>query len=127
LQELRDVRCDFDLTRLIRLCEELNITWREGAYFATGMLVRAVLDHVPPMFGRGSFDEVANNVSAKSFKAVALKLGQQRKIIDALLHTHASAVEQLPTDVQVDVTNALDLLLGEVLRAVRSKPSPEKV
>jgi hypothetical protein len=62
LGELRALRSsDFDFKKLIRLCEELNIASREDCHFATGMLTRAVLDHVPPVLGVRSFSEVANN------------------------------------------------------------------
>jgi hypothetical protein len=34
------------------MCEELNTVYREKCYFATAMLTRGVLDHVPPIFGK---------------------------------------------------------------------------
>jgi len=58
----------FDLAKLIRLCEELNICCQADCHFAMIMLTRSILDHVPPIFGRNSFSEVANNyASSKSF------------------------------------------------------------
>lgn len=51
LAELRKLQnSSFDFRRSIRLCEELNVAFREGCYHATAMLVRGVLDHVPPVF-----------------------------------------------------------------------------
>ena len=38
---------DFDFRKLIRLSEEMNIAFQEECYFATAMLIRALLDHVP--------------------------------------------------------------------------------
>ena len=40
----------FNFERLVRLCEEINVAYGEGCYFATAMLTRALLDHVPPLF-----------------------------------------------------------------------------
>jgi hypothetical protein len=49
LDELRTLTPpQFDLRKLVRLCEEINIAYSAGCHFATGMLIRAVLDHVPP-------------------------------------------------------------------------------
>jgi hypothetical protein len=62
LAELRALRSpDFDFRKLIRLCEEMNLAFQEECYFATAMLIRGVLDHVPPVFGVKTFSEVANN------------------------------------------------------------------
>jgi hypothetical protein len=60
--ELRALKSpDFDFRKVIRLCEEINNVYGEGCYFATAMLTRGLLDHVPPIFGLKSFTEVANN------------------------------------------------------------------
>ena len=59
----------FDLSRLVRYCEELNTCYAAGCWLSVAMLTRAVLDHVPPIFGCKSFKEIANNhSSSKSFK-----------------------------------------------------------
>jgi hypothetical protein len=42
---------DFDFQKLIRLCEELNSSYDQGNMYASAMLTRAILDHVPPLFG----------------------------------------------------------------------------
>ena len=54
---------DFDFQKLIRLCEELNSSYDQENMYASSMLTRAILDHVPPLFGYKSFIEVANNYS----------------------------------------------------------------
>jgi len=62
LSEVRTLQVTgYDLTRLVQLCEELNACYQVGAYHAVIMLTRAILDHVPPLFGYKSFTEVANN------------------------------------------------------------------
>ena len=90
LGELRSLSSSqFDFKKLIRLCEELNTVYREGCYFATAMLTRGVLDHLPPLFGKTSFSEVANNYGGggKSFKETMHHLeNAARKVADAHLH-----------------------------------------
>lgn len=70
IMELRKLQSNsYDFTKLIRLCEELNTAYANGCFFATVMITRAIIDHVPPVFGLQKFPHVANNYSgAKSFK-----------------------------------------------------------
>lgn len=108
----------FDLRRLIALCEELNICAENRCIFATAMLTRAVMDHVPPVFEMKSFAEVANNYpGAKSFKESMNHLSNSaRKIADAHLHLQIRNRESLPTPTQVNFSRELDVLLSEVVR-----------
>ncbi|MEA2344255.1 MAG: hypothetical protein QOF63_2424 [Thermoanaerobaculia bacterium] len=122
LHDLKQINSSsFDLSRLIALCEELNITWREGAHHGTAMLVRAVLDHVPPIFGVSSFVQVASNYGgAKSFKEAMFGLeSAARKIADAHLHTKVRKSESLPTSTQVNFSPQMDVLLAEVVRILK--------
>lgn len=119
LQALKSPTLDFQ--RLIRLCEELNTAYSQGCYFATIMLTRSVLDHVPPVFGKNAFTEVVNNHSGgKSFSDGMRHLDDgARKIADAHLHTPMRAQETLPTPQQVNFGQLLDMLLGEIVRISR--------
>ncbi len=118
LAELRTIQTQsFDLRRLIRLCEELNVSYREGCYHATAMLLRGLLDHVPPVFGKRTFAEVANNFGSRSFKDSMQHLENgARKIGDAHLHTPIRNRETLPTAQEVAFGPELDVLLAEVIR-----------
>lgn len=83
------------------------------------MLTRAILDHVPPLFGCGSFTEVANNYpdGSKSFRQLMGNLDtSSRKISDGYLHTQIRKKEVLPTPTQVDFSQAIDSLLAEIIR-----------
>ena len=103
------------------MCEELNICYSSKAYFATLMLVRSILDHIPPIFGCKSFSEIANNYSGgKSFKEVMQRLeNTSRKIADSYLHLQIRNSESLPNLTQVKFTNELDVLLGEIHRILK--------
>ncbi len=56
----------FDTRRLVRMCEEANVCYNNDCYLALLMLCRAILDHVPPIFGQDSFAQVVSNYSPKS-------------------------------------------------------------
>lgn len=116
LKNLKSAR--FDVTRLVRLCEELNVCFAGECYLSMIMLTRAIIDHVPPVFGCKNFGEVANNYAgAKSFKDAMNRLdGSSRKIADYYLHTQIRGSESLPTVTQIDFSNDIDFLLSEVAR-----------
>ena len=122
ISELNSLVCaNYDLRRLIRLCEELNISYTNGAYMSVAMLLRALIDHVPPLFGLRTFDEVANNYrGSTSFKRSMRNFqGSLRNIADLHLHEPVRGKEVLPTIQQVDFRSDLDVLLGEIVRLFR--------
>ena len=107
----------WDMSRLSRMCEELNSAHRQGNLITVAMLVRAILDHVPPIFQQPNFAGVASQHGGQSFKGSMRHLEQSmRKIADGYLHQQVRARESLPTAVQVDVRRDLDVLLAEVVR-----------
>jgi hypothetical protein len=109
---------EFDLARVVRLCEELNLSYANGTYMAVAALTRAVIDHVPPIFNCGSFGEIANNYAgSRSFRESMQHLENSAQTIgDAHLHVQIRRKEVLPTATQVNFANDLDVLLGEILR-----------
>jgi hypothetical protein len=118
IASLRQIRSsNFDLQRLIRLCDELNKCSTVSAFCATAALVRAIIDHVPPIFGARTFAEVANNLSEKSVKASLLRLEtSSRDISDSVLHQQVRKREVVPSRTQVNFSNDLEVLLREIIR-----------
>ncbi|MEQ1758236.1 MAG: hypothetical protein ABL986_07955 [Vicinamibacterales bacterium] len=110
-----------DVRKLVRLCEELNLSYMHQCYFAVAMLTRAVLDHVPPFFGVGTFNEVVHNYSwGRSRQDAMMHLqNSARKIADLHLHSKASADEILPNQAQVNFGPTLDVLLAEVIKLLK--------
>lgn len=108
----------FDFRRLLELVRELNIAASGEAHMATAMLVRAILDHVPPALSCKSFPEIASSYSGtKSFKDHMGKLDTSlRKVADGYLHTQIRKRESVPTGVEVDFRAAVGELLREIIR-----------
>ncbi len=123
LVELRSlVSTDFDFRKVVRLCEEINSSYGMQNYYATAMLIRGLLDHVPPVFGLKAFSEVANNYAGggRSFKETMHHLeNASRKVGDAHLHMPIRKSETLPTGQQVNCGQQLDVLLSEIVRIMR--------
>lgn len=107
----------YDLTNLIKMCKELNDNYSLNNYLACGMLIRAILDHVPPIFNKKIFAEVANSYGTKSFKDIILPLEDSaRKISDSYLHNPIRKKEILPNKTQVSFQPNMDVLLSEIVR-----------
>ncbi|MBC8554681.1 MAG: hypothetical protein H8D23_34145 [Candidatus Brocadiales bacterium] len=121
ITELRAITSQtFDLAKLIRLSDELNVCYANECYMAVTMLARTVLDHVPPIFGYTKFEEVANNYQGKSFKKSMLNLQNSlRNIADAYLHLPIRKKETLPNKTQVNFANDFDVLLAEIVRVLK--------
>jgi hypothetical protein len=123
IADLRNIgQTEFDLRKLLAICEELNICHRSQCYHAVAALTRSLLDHVPPIFGVRSFCEVVNNYAGtRSFRESMEHLDRSaRKIADAHLHGQVRAKESLPTRTQVNFSNDIDVLLAEVTRILSS-------
>lgn len=109
-----------DPTRLIRLIEETNLSFTNGCFMATAMLIRAITDHIPPVFGVQSFAQISNSSTAdsRSFKQSMDHLDKSlRKIADSHLHLHIRPRESLPQVQQVvGFQGDVDVLLSEVIR-----------
>jgi hypothetical protein len=119
IDELREPNSRFDTTRLVRMCEELNTCYDAGCYFAVATLTRAIIDHVPPIFGASTFTDVANHHGGRSFKSLMNRLDAvARKVADSHLHQQIRGQEVLPTATQVNFSPELDVLLGEIVRAL---------
>lgn len=122
IEELRKIQSgNYDLSRLIRLCEELNNSLSTGALYAIAMLTRSLIDHVPPIFGQASFSGVANNYGGtSSFRQSMTHLDEtSRKIADMSLHTQIRSSETLLTPTQVNFSQELDVLLAEIVRILK--------
>ncbi len=125
---IRELACvqssQFDFSKLIVLCEELNTCAERGCLYSTIFLTRCILDHVPPIFSCETFSEVANNYDGgKSFKELMLRLdNSSRKIADLHLHRQVRCKEPSINRVRITFSNELDALLQEVIHVITKQP-----
>jgi len=108
----------WDFTRLIELCRELNVAAANDCHMSVGFILRSILNHVPPIFGMESFARVASEYPfAKSIKSAMARLqAQGRDSADFHLHQPIRKREALPAAAQVAFSQELDVLLSEVIR-----------
>ncbi len=110
---------NFDTSKLYQLMVELNIAYNSKSYLSCIFLIRSIIDHVPPIFGKVNFNEVTNNysLSGRSFKDAMVHLqNSSRKIADLYLHSQIRKNEILPSKNQIEFRADLDLLISEIIR-----------
>jgi len=123
LAELKAINnTDYDCTRLIGLCNELNDCAARENVYSVAILTRVILDHIPPIFGFDTFAEVASNYrdNGKSFKKSAERLQSQTRLVaDKFLHSVIRKKEVLPNMHEVSFSQELESVLSEVCRLLK--------
>jgi hypothetical protein len=119
----------FNYKKLIKILGELNYNFAAGYQYASSMLIRAVLDHIPPIFGYTSFEEVVNNYSwDKTDKEYMKKLLDFKNNADDALHRQISEDQDLLEMDNLPNSNRINRLLQECLKIGGNiKPQKEKI
>lgn len=82
----------FDLAKLGRLIDELNDNYRRGNTYAVHALLRAILDHIPPLLDCPDFRAAVNNYPwSRTDKAYMRKLLDFKLQADDALHRQISS------------------------------------
>jgi len=45
----------YDLQKLVQICKEINYASSNNSYISIGVLIRAIIDHIPPIFSKNHF------------------------------------------------------------------------
>ncbi|HEV2315167.1 MAG TPA: hypothetical protein VGR94_07665 [Candidatus Acidoferrales bacterium] len=108
-----------DLSFLARICREINSSYAHGNILATALLMRTVLNHVPPVFGYQTFDQVVAN-AGKSLKDSFDHLQSGlRKVADFHAHRKITSAESYPSIAQVEPFKPqFELLLQQVIARI---------
>ncbi|MFD8750093.1 hypothetical protein ACFV0O_03785 [Kitasatospora sp. NPDC059577] len=90
----------WSLDKLIQLAHELNSNYAAGNAYSCHTLLRAIIDHVPPLFGATKFEQVvANHSWGRTDKGYVTKLKDFRAQADDVLHRH---IEKHPSLITMD-------------------------
>jgi len=109
-----DGRGQFNVAKLLKLIEELNDNYERRNSYATHALLRAILDHVPPILGQPDFNAVANNFAwGRTDKRYLKKLADFRDQADDALHRQISAQADLLDFDDMPASVCVDRLLQE--------------
>ena len=100
LKAVKGARLDF--RKLVKMCEELNDAYSRGNYISSALLLRAIINHVPPVFGKTTFSEVVAH-SGRSVKGILARLNEEaRPIADLHAHFLMRPAEHLPSKNQLE-------------------------
>lgn len=107
----------FDFTKLLGFLKELNLAYANNMFLTIPILIRSIIDHVPPIFNKNNFSDLSGSYGNRSFKDSMRNLdNSSRKIADSFLHVQIRNHESLPTKTQVNFKHDLDVLLQEIVR-----------
>lgn len=107
---------NLDTSKLVRLCEELNDCYTHGNYIACLLLIRSVMNHIPPIFGKRTFAEVAAQSGRSVKKILKLLDDSARPLSDFHNHMLMRSKEVLPSRGQVEpCQGSFEVLISEVI------------
>jgi len=116
----------FNYKKLVRLLGELNSNYAAGYPYSSSMSVRAVLDHIPPLLGCNSFEEVVNNYTwSRTDKEYMKRLLDFKDDADDALHRQISKDQDLLEIDNLPNSNRVNRLLQECLKVGGTIKSPK--
>ena len=120
LERIRKLKSErFDFSKLVKFIEELNINYKIGNYLSSLLILRAIINHIPPVFGFRTFSEYVSQ-SNRSIKNILQKLEDEARPI-ADLHTHITIrkSENVPSKNQIEPYKpSVEILLNEIVNKV---------
>ncbi len=92
----RHAQDQFDCAKLLRLVEELNDNYVRGGTYAVHVILRAILDHIPPLLGCANFTAAVNNYPwGRTDRAYMKRLLDFKLQADDALHRQISTQADL--------------------------------
>lgn len=111
-----------DVGSLVKMCKEINSSYAHGNVLATALLMRTVLNHVPPVFGHDTFSQVLANIGKSLKESFEHLENGLRKVADFHAHRKIAASESYPSVAQVEPFKPqFELLLQQVEARLSSK------
>ena len=104
--------------RLIQFCDEINQNWKNKNYLSVGLLARAIMHHIPSLFGHETFEIFCNNYkfSSISIKKIIKNLhDSQKHISDLINHETAKHSNKIINEQLVDCRREVNALLQELI------------
>jgi len=108
----------FDYTKLISLLKGLNCSYANSNQYVCSVLIRAIVDVIPPLLGLSTFNEVANSYPWKpTYKKYMQSLLEFKNEGDDTLHNQISEDKDfLEIDKITVFRNRINVLLQECIK-----------
>lgn len=109
----------WDCTKLLTLIGELNDSYAAGKTYSAHALLRAILDHVPPLLGQPDFAAVVNCYPwGRTDKQYLKRLVEFRSQADDVLHRQISRTADLISIEDMPQRTGVGRLLQECAKAL---------
>jgi hypothetical protein len=106
----------FDTTFLVQMCKEINSCYAHRNIIATALIMRAVLNYIPPVFEQKTFEQVTAHSNRSVKQAFTHLQDGLRKIADFHTHRVITKRDVYPSSAQVEPYKPqFEILLHEVL------------
>lgn len=114
---------NFDFSKLIKFCYETNANYSQGNFLSALILLRAILNHIPPIFGSTAFQNLVTtyNINRRIGKNEIFDNLQNgmRKFGDFHNHDVIKRVEVLPSKNQIEPFKpSFEYLIQEIIKTV---------
>lgn len=123
IERLADARsAEVDVAFLVQMCREINSCFAHGNVVATALLMRAVLNYVPPLFGHETFPQVVANIGRSLKDNFDHLESGLRKVADFHTHRRIGPAELCPTAAQVEPFKPqFELLMQQVVTRLQAR------
>lgn len=118
---LPNIKSKFDLTRLTKMCEELNSNYQNENYNSCILLLRAICHHIPAFFGQINLDSLINQHAWQgSEKKIIQKILTAKHIADLANHEQISKHSPSATQIDCSFKHELAVILKGLIRHGKS-------
>jgi DNA segregation ATPase FtsK/SpoIIIE-like protein len=128
IESIKESKSIFNTDHLVNILEEINRCYGNECYIACGILIRALLDHIPPLFEKKNIEEVVNNYSwdrssERSSRKIVKTLYEKISFFELNIHKQISKKVLNINQDEYDLpdTTSLKLLLNEVIFLLRGQ------
>lgn len=116
IEAIKQKKEGFNYKKLLKLISELNKNYLDSNVYSCLALIRAITDHVPPLLGYNTFEELASNYKGKKTdKDYMFGLLRDRPVSDDSLHRSISKSEDLIEMDNIPNKQFLNRLLQECI------------
>lgn len=109
------------------MCHEINSSSRNGNLIATILLMRAVLNYLPPVFGYDTFAQVVANSGRSLRDSFDYLENGLRRVADFHTHRRVGAADLGPSRAQIEPYKPqFELLLQQVVSVLEGRGGSRK-
>ena len=120
IEEIEHFRVD--TSSLVRMCREINSSYAHGNVLATALLMRTVMNHIPPVFGFETFAQFVASTGRSLKESFTHLENGLRKVADFHTHRKMETSECYPSAAQVEPFKPqFELLMQQIVARLENE------